>query len=207
MSQPEYAYQSAESAWANEYLSAGLRKILQAQLARGAQIFELGCGNGVTAKMLSDLGYGVTAVDPSSSGVRAATAAYPSIRFAERSAYDDLAGEFGTFEAVVSLEVIEHCYFPRHYADTTLALLKPGGLAIISTPYHGYLKNLALALSGKMDAHFTALWDGGHIKFWSERTLRTLLEERGFVDISFQRVGRIGPLAKSMIALARKPAR
>lgn len=78
-------------------------------------------------------------------------------------------------------------------------------MAIISTPYHGYWKNLALALSGKMDAHFTALWDHGHIKFWSIDTLRRLLQEAGFAEIRFLRVGRIPPLAKSMIAVARKP--
>jgi 2-polyprenyl-6-hydroxyphenyl methylase/3-demethylubiquinone-9 3-methyltransferase len=56
-----------------------------------------------------------------------------------------------------------------------------------------------------MDAHFTALWDYGHIKFWSEKTLRVLLEEAGFRDIRFRRVGRVPALAKSMIAVARKP--
>jgi 2-polyprenyl-6-hydroxyphenyl methylase/3-demethylubiquinone-9 3-methyltransferase len=69
----------------------------------------------------------------------------------------------------------------------------------------GYLKNLALAVSGKMDAHFTALWDHGHIKFWSMKTLRLLLEEVGFTNIRFHRVGRIPPLAKSMFAIARRP--
>ena len=78
-------------------------------------------------------------------------------------------------------------------------------MAIISTPYHGYWKNLALALSGRMDAHFTALWDHGHIKFWSRRTLGDLLREAGFVDIRFWRVGRVPALAKSMIVMARKP--
>ena len=56
-----------------------------------------------------------------------------------------------------------------------------------------------------MDAHFTALWDYGHIKFWSIATLTRLLAEAGFVDIRFQRVGRIPALAKSMIAIARRP--
>jgi len=62
-----------------------------------------------------------------------------------------------------------------------------------------------MALSGKMDAHFTALWDHGHIKFWSIRTLSILLEEVGFRDLQFERVGRIPPLAKSMIAVAQRP--
>jgi 2-polyprenyl-6-hydroxyphenyl methylase/3-demethylubiquinone-9 3-methyltransferase len=56
----------------------------------------------------------------------------------------------------------------------------------------------------KMDSHFTALRDHGHIKFWSVQTLGTLLDEAGFRDVSFLRVGRIPPLAKSMIAVAKR---
>jgi 2-polyprenyl-6-hydroxyphenyl methylase/3-demethylubiquinone-9 3-methyltransferase len=66
------------------------------------------------------------------------------------------------------------------------------------------LKNLALAVAGKWDDHLTALWDGGHIKFFSERTLGLLLQEAGFKEISFIRVGRIPPLAKSLVAVVRK---
>lgn len=101
--------------------------------------------------------------------------------------------------------MVEHVYFPRQYAATVFSLLQGGGTAILSTPYHGYWKNLALALSGKLDRHFTALWDHGHIKFWSMPTLTALLEEAGFRDIRFERVGRITPLAKAMIAVAKTP--
>lgn len=202
---PEYRYHSAEPTWGNQYLWPELRNILRDHLAPGAQLFELGCGNGATAAMLSNLGYSVTAVDPSPSGIRVAEEAYSHIRFAERSAYDDLTKEFGRFDAVISLEVIEHCYWPRKFADTVRALLKPGGLAVLSTPFHGYWKTLALALAGKFDSHWSPLWDGGHIKFWSEKTLRTLLEERGFTGVHFLRVGRIRPFAKSMFAVAWNP--
>ena len=123
----------------------------------------------------------------------------------EGSAYDNLAAEYGQFPIVISLEVIEHIYDPRRYARTFFELLESGGLGIISTPYHGYLKNLALAVTGKMDSHFTALWDGGHIKFFSAATLRQLLLEAGFERPKIYRVGRIPPLAKSMIAAFRKP--
>jgi 2-polyprenyl-6-hydroxyphenyl methylase/3-demethylubiquinone-9 3-methyltransferase len=105
---------------------------------------------------------------------------------------------------VVSLEVIEHCFDPRRFARTFYNLIATGGVGILSTPYHGYLKNLALAVMGKWDDHLTVLWDGGHIKFFSIATLRTLLEETGFNNIRFVRVGRIQLLAKSMIAVVRK---
>ena len=82
-----------------------------------------------------------------------------------------------------------------------MSLIAPGGIGVASTPDHGYLKNLALALAGKMDSHFTALWDGGHIKFFSMTTLGALLRELGAKEINFKRVGRIPHLAKSMIAI------
>jgi len=199
----EYYYASAEATWSNQYLWPPLRDILESHLQAGKRIMDLGCGGGATAAMLAESGFSVTAVDPSVTGILAATEAYPKVRFAERSAYDDLSDEFGEFDAVISLEVVEHCYWPRLFAKTILSLLRPGGLAVISTPFHGYWKNLALALAGRFDVHWSPLWDGGHIKFWSENTLHALLDEVGFVDIKFQRVGRIPPLAKSMIATAR----
>jgi hypothetical protein len=67
------------------------------------------------------------------------------------------------------------------------------------------LKNLALALSGHMDLHFTALWDHGHIKFWSVDTLTRLFEEQGLIREDLKRVGRFPLLAKSMILTFRKP--
>jgi 2-polyprenyl-3-methyl-5-hydroxy-6-metoxy-1,4-benzoquinol methylase len=168
------------------------------------RLFDLGCGNGSVANALARLGWDVTGVDPSVEGIQQASFAYPDLKLFQGSAYDDLALTYGQFPVVLSLEVVEHLYAPRHYARTLFQLLEAGGTAILSTPFHGYWKNLALALSGKMDSHFTALWDHGHIKFWSIRTLSELLREAGFVDVRFSRVGRLPALAKSMIAIARK---
>jgi 2-polyprenyl-6-hydroxyphenyl methylase/3-demethylubiquinone-9 3-methyltransferase len=198
-----YRYDASGPGCAHGYLLPAVMKVLEAS-GRGQRIFELGCGSGYVANQLMDTGFQVTAVDPSDDGVSRARAAYPRLDVHQRSAYDNLADEFGTFPLVLSLEVVEHVYFPRQFAATAFELLEPGGMAVISTPYHGYLKNLALALSGKMDAHFTALWDHGHIKFWSIETLSRLLSEAGFSEIEFLRIGRIPPLAKSMIAIARR---
>jgi len=169
------------------------------------RLFELGCGNGSVAHELTRRGWDVTGVDPSAEGIAQAQHQHSELKLYPGSAYDDLATQYGSFPVVLSLEVVEHVYFPRQYPATVSSLLYGGGTAILSTPYHGYWKNLAMALTGKMDAHFTALWDHGHIKFWSINTLTALLEEAGLRDIHFERVGRIPALAKSMIAVARKP--
>jgi 2-polyprenyl-6-hydroxyphenyl methylase/3-demethylubiquinone-9 3-methyltransferase len=203
-----YRYDSPERNASHDYLLPAVRRELAALRLAGdrARLFDLGCGNGSIAALLARDGWQVAGVDPSAEGIAQANRAYPQLRLETGSAYDDLAARFGRFPAAISLEVVEHVYAPRDYARTLHDLVEPGGTAIVSTPYHGYLKNLALAATGALDRHFTALWDHGHIKFWSMPTLTTLLQEAGFREIRFARVGRIPPLAKSMIAIARKPA-
>lgn len=111
-------------------------------------------------------------------------------------------GETG-FDAVISTEVIEHLFLPAALPRFARAVLKPGGHLIVTTPYHGYIKNLLICLAGKWDSHHTPLWDGGHIKFWSRRTLSDLLEANGFEVVRFKGAGRVYGLWKSMIIIAR----
>lgn len=202
-----YAYSDAEHNTSHSYLLPAVLRILGrvGEALDYRRLFEGGCGNGSVASTVAQQGWSVSGVDPSPDGIIQARRAYPELSLFEGSAYDDLVGRYGKFPVVLSLEVVEHLYTPRLYASTIFSLMEPGGTAIISTPYHGYWKNLALAITGTMDAHFTALWDHGHIKFWSIRTLTQLLEEVGFEEIEFERVGRVPVLAKSMIAIARRP--
>ncbi len=202
-----YAYDDSELNDSHHYLVPSLLNILAALSLppEKQRVFELGCGNGAVAAVLAENGYQATGVDVSTQGLEQAQRRYPQLSLRPGSAYDDLAATYGRFPIVVSLEVVEHLYAPRAFAKTLYDLVESSGTAIISTPYHGYWKNLALALTGRMDAHFTALWDHGHIKFWSMRTLMALLLEVGFKDITFMRVGRIPALAKSLIAIAKKP--
>jgi 2-polyprenyl-3-methyl-5-hydroxy-6-metoxy-1,4-benzoquinol methylase len=203
MDRKEYAYHAATQGWAHGYLLDPLLK--QIDRIRPARVFEIGAGNGFVASRIAAMGIEVVAIEPSHSGVEIARQNFPAVHMRVGSAYDDLASEYGKFPVVISLEVVEHLLEPRQFAKTVFDLLEPGGCALISTPYHGYLKNVALAVSGKMDAHFTALWDGGHIKFWSIRTLSALLSEAGLVVEKVVRVGRVPALAKSMLVTARRP--
>lgn len=192
---------------AHAYLLPTVFQILYSEARRNAakRVFDVGCGNGSVANDLAAQGFQVVGVDPSREGIEQARKYYINLHLEEGSTEDDLADKFGRFPIVLSLEVIEHVYAPRKFVGRIFDLLEPGGLAIISTPYHGYLKNIALAICDGMDRHWTALWDHGHIKFWSVSTLGLLLTEAGFRDITFRRVGRVPMLAKSMIATARKP--
>jgi 2-polyprenyl-6-hydroxyphenyl methylase/3-demethylubiquinone-9 3-methyltransferase len=192
-----YSWPSAEPTCAHAYLWPAVRRILADGVAggRARRVFDLGCGNGATARALAAEGWEVAGVDPSRQGIAQARASGLDLRVG--SAYDDLATAFGRWPFVLCLEVVEHVYFPHRLARTLFELCEPGALAIVSTPYHGYWKNLALSLvPGAWDRHHHPLRD------WSERTLRALLLQAGFEGVRFNRLGRIAALAKSMIAIA-----
>ncbi len=167
------------------------------------RVLEIGCGNGATARLLVEKGYDVTAVDPSSSGIEIASSHKSEQLRVEQASTNELK-KFGQFPVVISLEVIEHCPSARDFMSAFANALAPGGVGILSTPYHGYLKNLAVVASGRFDSHFDPLWEGGHLKFFSLAKLRTLVEEFGFRRYEFHRVGRIPIFAKSVIVVLHR---
>ena len=93
--------------------------------------------------LLRQIGWDVIGVDPSEEEILRAKDVDPSLSLEVGNAYDPLAARYGTFPCLVSLEVVEHVYYPRKFAKCVADLLVPGGKAIISTPYHSYLKKLA----------------------------------------------------------------
>jgi 2-polyprenyl-3-methyl-5-hydroxy-6-metoxy-1,4-benzoquinol methylase len=175
-------------------------------LANVNSVCDLGCGNGYMAGRLAELGYNVTGVDASESGIAIARANFLQSTFVHATIDSSLRDRTGLepFDLVVSSDVIEHLYRPADLIEAAASLVKPNRWLLIGTPYHGYLKNLVLSVTGKMDSHFCVHDVGGHIKFFSVKTLSNLLTKHGFSDLKFSYYGRAPWLWKNMICHARK---
>jgi SAM-dependent methyltransferase len=205
-----YAYndheQNPDPAHQPYYLSKMLQRLSAAPNVR--TILDAGCGDGNFAGSLSEAGYVMYGLEMSDIGLAIADKRGVGW-FKKGSVYDDLRAPFpgvASFDAVIAVDVIEHLYSPRHFVDNAFAALRPGGILILTCPYWGYLKTVFLALSGRVDRYHTALWDGGHIKHWSKRTLTELVTERGFVHPTFDGAsGRPPLLWTGMIITAVKP--
>jgi 2-polyprenyl-6-hydroxyphenyl methylase/3-demethylubiquinone-9 3-methyltransferase len=202
----DYGYSDGSLSSAHAYVLPAVRRALRG-LKPNARVLDLGCGNGALTAALARDGHTFCGVDLADSGVSISTRLHPEIRFTVADIQADLIPLFGphAFDAAICCEVIEHVYAPRLVLKNARHLLKPAGLFVVTTPYHGYLKDVCLAVLGQADRHRTALWDGGHIKFWSRRTLSTLLAEAGFLNLTFSGAGRLPLLWKSMVMTARTP--
>lgn len=172
-----------------------------------ARVLDLGAGNGALCASMKAAGYEVVGVEYDKRGVEIAGRSHPGIPFYCFGVQDDpaeLLAHEREFDVVVSTEVVEHLFSPHLLPIYARGVLRAGGYVVVTTPYHGYLKNLALSIFGHWDAHHTSLWHGGHIKFWSRATLSRLLSENGFRVVGFSGVGRVPFLWKSMILTGRK---
>jgi 2-polyprenyl-6-hydroxyphenyl methylase/3-demethylubiquinone-9 3-methyltransferase len=187
---------------AHDYLFPTIRAWLKQ--AGANTVLDLGCGNGALTAALQREGFSMTGMDASESGIAVASRSFPEIPFAHSNLAAPLPTESRqSFDAVIAVEVIEHLLLPRQLFQRAKEALRPGGVFIVTTPYHGFLKNLAIALTNKFDDHWHPLRDYGHVKFFSRATLEQLFNEQAFGTERFARVGRISALAKSMIMQGR----
>jgi 2-polyprenyl-3-methyl-5-hydroxy-6-metoxy-1,4-benzoquinol methylase len=200
-----YGWHSAQQTYSSSYVAPKIKEILKSLDIK--RVADLGAGNGALCAEVAQLNYEVVGVEYDKSGVEIARKAYSQIPFYNFGVQDDpkaLLQQEAPFDVVISTEVIEHLFSPHLLPSYAHAVLKDRGYLVVSTPYHGYLKNLALSILDKWDKHHTILWHGGHIKFWSKSTLTKLLEQNGFAVEKFFGVGRFPYLWKSMVIVARK---
>lgn len=200
-----YGWSSSNAPCSSSYLEPKVLQILNELSAR--RVVDLGSGNGHLCSVLHANDFQVAGVEYDKGGVEVSRDTYPQIPFYNYGVEDDpsdLLLHEEKFDAVVSTEVIEHLYSPHLLPEFAREILNDAGYLIVSTPYHGYLKNILLSIFDKWDSHHTPLWHGGHIKFWSRRTLSSLLENHGFNVVAFTGVGRAPFIWKSMIIIAQK---
>jgi 2-polyprenyl-6-hydroxyphenyl methylase / 3-demethylubiquinone-9 3-methyltransferase len=136
---------------------AFVRDALADHFARGGQglrclaglaILDVGCGGGLISEPLARLGAAVTGIDPTEAAIDAALrhAQGQELAIEYRSAtVEDMLAEGRRFDAVVCMEVIEHVPDVGVFLRTVAALVRPGGLIVLST-LNRTLKSYALAI-------------------------------------------------------------
>src|SRR5579864_588814 len=104
----EYAYRASAASCAHVYLLPAIKKLVQSldrHREKRRTILDLGCGNGSLSHELSKLGFEVSGIDRSDSGIQIARQAFPEVRFSVGDVEDELSPDpfqAESFDFVVS---------------------------------------------------------------------------------------------------------
>ncbi len=102
----------------------------------GLKILDVGCGGGLICEPLRRLGAHVTGIDPAKENVAAAKSHAKAVGLDisyQSITVEELVGTGARFDAVLCLEVIEHVPDVAKFFQHCAALVRPGGLMIVST--------------------------------------------------------------------------
>jgi ubiquinone/menaquinone biosynthesis C-methylase UbiE len=172
-------------------------------LGRAPRVLDVGCGEGYFAAALERVGVEVVAVDVAAEPLRRALERHPDLdaRLVESEA--PLPLEDSSFDVVWAGETIEHVADTARWLSELRRVLRSGGVLALTTPDHGRLSRLWLALNASA---FNARFDprGDHLRFYTRDALAQLLADFGFEDVVVRAAGGLPGAHRVLLASARR---
>ncbi len=167
-------YESEHSKSDVAYHLERLRRLVPAP----ARVLDAGCGTGLLLRAFERAGYEAEGIEPSNFASSYARTKGHNVRtgdFLDADYPDDY------FDAVVSIEVLEHVADPLGFVRNVHRVLKPGGMFYYTTGNFRYFR-LERKLFGRavMDSYVTP---EGHIVFFTNKSMRLMLQQAGFKDV------------------------
>lgn len=160
-------------------------------------LLDYGCGWGYISRQAASMGWNVTASDISSNEIEIAKLIHSHLNIEHNILYshdsiDNLPADF--FDAIISIEVIEHVHNPGLYLSRINRVLKKGGNLIISIPnimtidnifshcYKTFKKGLLKASHNILEQYNKA---DIHINSWDAYHFTQLVSSVGFQLIDY----------------------
>jgi 2-polyprenyl-6-hydroxyphenyl methylase/3-demethylubiquinone-9 3-methyltransferase len=175
------------------------RQFLLEHVRAGERVLDVGCGEGRFAAELARAGAHVVGIDVAEEPLRRARMRHPELdlRLVAGEGPWELAD--ASFDVVWAGEVIEHVADTAAWLSELRRVLRSGGSLLLSTPAHGRLALMRVALSRTAFAtHFDPL--GDHLRFYSRATLTGVLGDLGVEELRVRRAA--GPPGARRLLLA-----
>jgi 2-polyprenyl-3-methyl-5-hydroxy-6-metoxy-1,4-benzoquinol methylase len=109
--------------------------ILKERLPEGAEVLDVGCGNGVISRSLGEKGFNVRGIDVSEKTIAKARSLniFPNVKFDVVSA-EQLVADGQLYHAVICSEVLEHLSEPGKLLTVLHEILHQDGVLIVTVP-------------------------------------------------------------------------
>jgi SAM-dependent methyltransferase len=181
----------------------GRRRLLVRRLLNGkpGRILDIGCQSGEMSGALLKDGFEVFGIDIVEDLISRARQRCPEAHFSVADCEKEIPFAENYFDYVWAGDVIEHIRFTDKFLNEINRVLKVGGLFALSTPMHNAAKNVLIALF-RFEEHYNPEFP--HLRFYTAASLKRVLLSHGFVVEQQRFLGRIRPIANTMLVLSRK---
>lgn len=154
-------------------------------LAGAADVLELGCATGYFSGALRARGHDVVGLEVDPDAVEICRASGLVVHLADLASENPLRAVHGRrFDAVIAMDVVEHLARPGPLLDATRAVIRPGGRLIVTGPNVAYWAVRLRLVLGRWTYARAGIMDETHLRWYTRRTWRELLERHGFVVTS-----------------------
>ena len=186
-----------------EEVNEGILREFQRLAPATGRVLDVGCGRAALGGAIRGLGWEVWGVEQS--GEACATAEKRLHRLVPADLHDlaTVRAAVGDtrFDALVFSDVLEHVYDPRTVLENYLELVKPGGRVLISVPNMVVWTNRLRLLLGRVEYDDTGVMDRTHIRFFTFKTARRLVEAAG---CRVERVASTPYLVRAVLPLLKR---
>lgn len=168
----------------------------------GESIMDIGCGDGSLLYQYRNRYSSLIGLEYSAERLCQAEANLAGLNFTplQGSAEDISQLADNSVDRIITADVIEHIPDVYSASHEMFRLLKPGGWLVINTPNIAFIKKRLILALGRFPSTSQpneglgsdVLFDGGHLHYFTYRSLRLLLERAGFQMVRPMGFGRFG---------------
>ncbi len=152
------------------------RALLLGEARPGERVLDLGCGAGRFVAALREAGADPVGVEIAEAALERARRVAPGADFRLLEPDGSVPLEHGSVDLVWCSEVLEHVADTGHLLLEARRVLRPGGRLLVTVPFHGRVKDVAIALA-RFEAHFDP--QGQHLRFFTRASLARTLADAG----------------------------
>lgn len=152
---------------------------------KGGRVLELGCNDGFLSRHLSERGCRVTGIELNPEAGESARKWCDNVLICDLNNMDWAARLEGLYDVVMCGDVLEHLIEPSRALRMIADILKPDGRLVISLPNIAHWSIRADLLLGKFEYEPTGILDATHLRFFTLRSARRILDEAGYIVTQF----------------------